>query len=249
VIEMLAGAGEAGPVSARLRIRLPETTWIETVSTSFPNATFRLLAGVPTDRGAMHLGKVRADTPEAVTAAIRDRPDVLEYEQLHVTADRALARYEADETGHYEFLEHAGVVPDYPVVVRNGWFTVHLTDTREATRAIRDGLEAADMPFELMTIGDPLDDDRLLTNRQREALDVALQAGYFEVPRESPLADVAEAPDVDTSTASGLIRRGVAKLVEPTGPERAGRHERPSIYHRTREQARACPPIHRTPTG
>jgi predicted DNA binding protein len=197
-------------VSARFRIRLPGSAWIEPVSTSFPNATFRLLAGVPTDRGAMHLGEVRADRPDTVAATVRNHPDVLEYEQLHATDDRALARYEAAETGLYEFLEHAGVVPDYPVVVRNGWFTVDPTDTREAIRAIRDGLEAADMPFELMTIVNPLDDDRRLTNRQREALDVALQAGYFEVPRESPLADVAEALDVDTSTASGLLRRGVA---------------------------------------
>jgi predicted DNA binding protein len=211
---MLAGAGEVGHVSARLRIRLPETTWIETVSTSFPDAVFRLLAGVPTDRGAMHLGEVRADRPEAVTAAIRDRPDVLEYEQLHVTADRALARYEADETGHYEFVEHVGVVPDYPTVVRNGWFSVDLRDTRERVTAIRDTLEAAGMPFELVSIVDSLDDDRLLTDRQCEAIDVALRAGYFEVPRESSLADVADTLGVDSSTASGLIRRGVATLVE-----------------------------------
>ena len=56
-------------------------------------------------------------------------------------------------------------MPDYPVVVRNGWFTVDLTDAREAIRAIQDGLEAAYVPFDLMTIGDPLDDDRLLTDR------------------------------------------------------------------------------------
>ena len=220
---MAAATNGGRKVSARLRIRLPPTAWIDTVSTAFPTATFRLLAGMPTECGAMHLGEVRAERPAAVADAIRDHPAVVEYENLHATTDRALARYEAEETGLYEFVEHAGVVPDYPVVVRNGWFTVDLTDTRDRVTAIRDGLEAAELPHELVSIvhlydDDPIvalhDDDRRVTPRQREALDVALQAGYFEVPRESTLAEVAEVLDVDTSTASGLIRRGVGTLVE-----------------------------------
>ena len=58
---MSANAVDGENVSARFRIRLPGSARIETVSTSFLNATFRLLAGVPTDRGAMYLGEVRAD--------------------------------------------------------------------------------------------------------------------------------------------------------------------------------------------
>ena len=202
-------------VSARLRIGLPPTAWIDTVSTAFPTATFRLLAGMPSECGAMHLGEIRAERPAAVADAVRDHPAVVEYEKLHATTDRALARYEAEETGLYEFVEHAGVVPDYPVVVRNGWFTVDLTDTRERVTAIRDGLEAAELPHELVSIVALQDGENpQVTARQREALDVALQAGYFEVPRESTLAEVAEVLDVDTSTASGLIRRGVGTLVE-----------------------------------
>jgi predicted DNA binding protein len=221
---MTADADRGEHVSARLRISLPDSAWIETVSTSFPTATFRLLAGMPTDRGAMHLGEVRADRPDAVADAVRAHPDVLEYEQLHATADRALARYVAEGTGLYQFVEHAGVVPDYPVVVRNGWFTVDLTDTRARIAAIRDGLEAAGVPYDLVSIVEPLGDDRLLTDRQREALDVALQAGYFQVPRDATLAEVADALGVDTSTASGLVRRAVGTLVEaaragPGGPD------------------------------
>ena len=211
---MAAATNGGQKVNVRLRIGLPPTAWIDAVSTAFPSATFRLLAGMPTECGAMHLGEVRAERPAAVADAVRDHPAVVEYENLHATADRALARNEAEETGLYEFVEHAGVVPDYPVVVRNGWFTVDLTDTRERVTGIRDGLEAAELPHELVSIVELQDDDRRVTPRQREALDVALQAGYFEVPRESTLAEVAEVLDVDTSTASGLIRRGVGTLVE-----------------------------------
>lgn len=201
-------------VSARFRIRLPTSSWIESVSTAFPAATLRLLAGLPTDRGAMHLGEVRADRPDAVAEAVRDHPSVFEYERLHATEDRSLARYEAAETGLYAFLERTAVVPDYPVVVRDGWFTVDVTDTRARVESVRSRLQAADVPFEVLSLVEPVDDDRLLTDRQREALDVALQAGYFEVPRESTLAEVADRLGVDPSTASGVIRRAQAKLVK-----------------------------------
>lgn len=211
-------------VTVRVRIRLPESAWIASVSTAFPDATFRLLAGMPTDRGELHLGEVRSDSPDTVTAAIRDHPAVIEYQRLYRDDDRSLARYEAAETGLYGFLERTVVVPEYPVVVRDGWFTVDVTDSRERVAALRNGLDAAAMPFEVLSLVEPGPDDRPLTDRQREALDVAIRAGYFEVPRESTLAEVADALDVDTSTASGVIRRATATLVKHarTGPERPG---------------------------
>lgn len=220
-IVMSDGPDEGRKVSVRVRIRLPETAWIASVSTAFPDATFRLLAGIPTDRGAMHLGEIRSDRPDRVAAAVREHPSVLEYQQLHGDGDRSLARYEAAETGLYAFLERTAVVPDYPVVVRDGWFTVDVTDTRERVTSLRENLDAAGMPFEVLSLVEPGPDDRPLTARQREALDVAIRSGYFEVPRESTLAEVADALDVDTSTASGVIRRATATLVKRarTGPE------------------------------
>lgn len=210
---MVDGPDASRKVTARFRVELPPDSWIRTVSRSFPASTFRLLAGLPTDRGAMHLGEVRSDTPDAVSEAVRAHPSVLDYERLHATADRTLARYETTETGLYDFLERAAVVPDYPVVVRDGWFQVDLTDTRDRVESFGAGLEASTRPYELVALVETVDEDALLTARQREALDVALQAGYFEVPRECRLADVAEALDVDPSTASGVIRRAEAKLV------------------------------------
>ena len=159
---MSGDAIDGDHVSARFRIRLPGSAWIESVSTSFPTATFRLLAGVPTDRGAMHPG-LTGPTPSlrrsGSTRMCSNTPNRTRRTTGPWLPTRPPRR---DCTSS---LKHAGVVPDYPVVVRNGWFTVDLTDTREAIRAIQDGLEAADVPFDLMTIGDPLDDDRLSTDR------------------------------------------------------------------------------------
>ena len=53
-----------------------------------------------------------------------------------------------------------------------------------------------------------------LTERQRTALEAALAAGYYEIPRTGSVADVADALDCATSTAGELLRKAEAALVE-----------------------------------
>jgi predicted DNA binding protein len=55
--------------------------------------------------------------------------------------------------------------------------------------------------------------DAGLTDRQRDALLVALKTGYFEEPREVTLSDVATELDISQPAASGLLRRGIKRLV------------------------------------
>jgi hypothetical protein len=52
-----------------------------------------------------------------------------------------------------------------------------------------------------------------LTGRQREALPAAWAAGYYEVPREGSVADVADALGVAEATAATHLRKAEARLV------------------------------------
>ncbi|WP_254864489.1 helix-turn-helix domain-containing protein [Halovivax gelatinilyticus] len=53
-----------------------------------------------------------------------------------------------------------------------------------------------------------------LTNRQFEALSIARELGYYEVPRESNLAAVADRLECSESAASRLLRTAERALVE-----------------------------------
>jgi predicted DNA binding protein len=53
-----------------------------------------------------------------------------------------------------------------------------------------------------------------LTDRQRAALEAAVSVGYYEVPREGTVADVADVIDCSTSTAGELLRKAEAAVVE-----------------------------------
>jgi len=71
--------------------------------------------------------------------------------------------------------------------------------------------------------------DSLLTPRQREAIQLAAELGYYEEPRETTYEEIAELLGCTSSTANSLLRRAEARLVEAylSGPA-PGDHSSPS---------------------
>jgi len=182
-------------ISARFRIELPEGIWVGELSREYPQATFRLLSGYKIEDRAIELGDIRRDDPEEIVEAMRAHPS---------TTDTAL----------YEFVEQSGFTIEFPIDVQAGWYEFDLTGTRAEFETLRDTLEAAPLPFELESIVHTTESGALLTDRQRELLESAVREGYFEVPRECTLAELAASIGVDKSTASTVLRRGEATLLK-----------------------------------
>lgn len=55
-----------------------------------------------------------------------------------------------------------------------------------------------------------------LTDRQREALRIAYERGYFAIPRRTSLEDVAAELDISPSSVSERLRRAQTQLIEET---------------------------------
>jgi len=212
VVVTVAGGG-ASVIASRFRIQLPEDTWVADLSRDAPDATFRLLSGVRAGETAIELGETTADDPAAIGRAIADHGSIVSYRRLELTDDRVLARYETTDTGLYEFVAESSLPVEYPVVVEDGWYEFDLTGSRETFDRFRGALEESDRRFELLSIVHSEDASGLLTERQREVIAAALRRGYFEVPRDCTLAELAADLDVDKSTASRVLRRGQARVL------------------------------------
>jgi len=88
-------------------------------------------------------------------------------------------------------------------------------------RAVVERLEEAFPETELTakrevepTEGSALPDEADLTDRQREALEAAYRAGYFEWPRDSTAEEVAESLGVASPTLHGHLRKAEHRLVD-----------------------------------
>ena len=209
-------------IQAQFRIQLPETMWVAELSQEFPDATFRLLSGYRQEEVALELGEVLTDDPDAAVEATRAHPSIRNYELLEAEDRRALGKYETTDTDLYEFVEVSSLTIEFPVDVRNGWYEFALTGTREELDQFGTILDGSPFRYELESLVTTAGTETLLTDRQREVLKAAVREGYFEVPRECTLAELAETLEVDKSTASTILRRGEATLVKwfVTGPEK-----------------------------
>lgn len=200
-------------IRARFRLVLADDIWVSEVSKSYPDATFRLLTGVPKGDRALELGEVRADDAELIGETVRDHPDIRAYEGLYVGDGRVVAQYEAVENRLYEFLWESTLPPEFPVIVNAGEMEFELTTTREQFETFGDALDSRDRQYELLSVVSTGDGDSLLTARQRECVSVALRNGYFDVPRGCTLSELADSLGIDKSTASETIRRGTGRII------------------------------------
>ena len=55
-----------------------------------------------------------------------------------------------------------------------------------------------------------------LSEKQRETLVTALEMGYFKIPRESTLDEIAKTLDISTNSTSERLRRAQTNLVSNT---------------------------------
>ena len=101
-------------------------------------------------------------------------------------------------------------------VGRDGeWFCKLRFESRRSISDFQTYCSDRDVSFTLLRLNDtqvPKLAQFDMTTAQRDAIVVALQMGYFSVPRECELSDVAEALDLSPNAVSERIRRGEANL-------------------------------------
>lgn len=100
---------------------------------------------------------------------------------------------------------------------RGGWWrcTIRLPD-RSGLSEVRDWLDTNGVEYQLESVfsdtgrnGSGIE----LSEQQRAVLKVALDKGYFEIPRNGTLDDIAAELDISSQAASERLRRGHRQLV------------------------------------
>lgn len=109
----------------------------------------------------------------------------------------------------------AEVLFDPPVVFRDsGAVAFEAVGSSAALRAFHDSLaELGELTIERVAPFERTRSTSPLTDRQFAALEAAVAAGYYEVPRSGTVADVATALDCAKSTAGELVRKAEATVL------------------------------------
>lgn len=206
-------ARDGSRVEARFRVRLPDGVWIGEVSRRLPNAEFRILSGLRVDDQAVEICEVLANDLDRVGRTIVDHPAILSYRELESARDRAIVKYKTGDTVLNKFGGLASVLPEYPVVVRDGWYEFDLTGTGDEFKHFQAALEELDRAYEIRSTVETKEIPNLLTDRQRTIFDTAYQEGYFDIPRTCNLEELATEFDTCKSNVSQILRRGKTQIL------------------------------------
>jgi predicted DNA binding protein len=157
-------------------------------------------------------------------------PAAAERAVAEIESLQATSRVRGDD-GTYVFLQQSafefpGVVLDViadasviflpPVVFdEDGSVTFEAVGEIEALGAFHDELaDLGALTIERVAPFHRSESPSRLTDRQHAAIEAAVAVGYYELPREGTIEDVAERLDCATSTAGELVRKAEAAVVE-----------------------------------
>lgn len=200
---------------ATLAVDLPEETWIHAISSDHPEAVVRVLSVLPDGDIGTGLAELRTDEPVAVLAAIDDHSDIESIELLQQFDDRALVQFETASPFLLGHLAGVGVPLETPFVIRDGTVELSLTTSNERLSSLGNRLDAADIAYETRAVHpEPGRGADRLTDRQREMLLAAVEAGYYETPRAASLTEVAGSMGIAKATGSDLLHRAESTLVD-----------------------------------
>ncbi|MFC6825863.1 helix-turn-helix domain-containing protein [Halopelagius fulvigenes] len=178
--------------------------WLAELSTEFPDDEFRLLATQLRDEGALVTLEVRTSDGGDVVREFETTPEVTEIELLHTDPQVVLLQFLTGSSKAYDPLYESGCISIYPTILRNGWFSVHVVAGHESLSAYLAELAAAKIPYRVRSLTNSHETAAVLTTRQREFVETAVERGFYDDPRTCTLTELAETLGIHKSAASRL---------------------------------------------
>lgn len=198
---------------ARLKVKPPGGP--AELSTMFPDDRYRFLASRYGEDAVITFFEAETQNHDAVIQFLDETSGISSYEVLH-----------ADEHGLVIELVtpwipapvrtalDAGVLPDDPMVIRDGWVIAEITTSQERLSRFKDEMERAGLTYEVERVTQSRDPTELLTGRQQRVITEALEHGYYDSPRGCSLTELAESLSTSKSTISGVLHRAEGRIIK-----------------------------------
>lgn len=160
----------------------------------------------------------RGHSKAEIERALREDPTVNGFEEITAKDDALL--YDLDISGAGIALRDVIQEENGAILAASGeqgqWeFKLRFRDKDDLTR-LYDRLEEEGITPDVQRIhefDEASDEGDLLTDPQREAFETAIEQGYFEIPRETSLEEIASEMEISHQAASERLRRGYERLI------------------------------------
>lgn len=210
-------------ITAVIRVQHPDLVLTQTV-TYDQTATVKPVSEAGTDpQSGKYLYHIHSDDFDRFEEGLQIDHTIADYEQVLRNGEETIYSFEYADQAKL-FSPVISVANGVALDMENdgtAWTMTVWIPSRKQLSQLWEYATDNDIEIELKRVNEytnPLETDAGLTENQREALLVALEAGYFEEPRDASLCDVAAELEISQPAASGLLRRGMKRLILSTLP-------------------------------
>ncbi|QSG09646.1 helix-turn-helix domain-containing protein [Halapricum desulfuricans] len=200
---------------AKLTLTVPEEVWLGELARLYPDATFRVLAALSDDVDAgVGLAEVVAEDTSAVLSKMAGYEDVTDIDRLQEEDGKVLIRFRTTMPLLLFPARDSGIPLEMPFEISDGEAVWEVTAPQDRLSALGEQLDQFDIGYTVDYIHQHVTEEPLLTDRQRRLVVEAVEAGYYDTPRESSLTELAEEVDIAKSTASETLHRAEEQIVK-----------------------------------
>lgn len=206
-------------LTAEFKLRSPRLPLTD-VAGAMSDLTFRLeSAEQPHSGPVVFFIRVTGPSFEGVDAAFTESTSVSE--QFLISEVESVQMHQlvlADARPAFlDTLWFHKTFPESVTIVADGWRIKQQFANRDEFSAYQEFWQAIDFSFDLDRLYDSTSTDAELmglSDKQREALLTAYEAGYFAVPQEASLDDIAAVLDISRSALAERLHRAQSHLIE-----------------------------------
>ena len=205
---------------ARIKIKFPDKLWISELFKNFPDVKMEISYFLPYDLEKSignSIIEIMHYNIDSIIQEIRNHPSVFEFSILEQEDKKVKFNVKTKDPYLLYAVIKCGVLINFPVRVKDGYAYWRLISSRKSIDQLLTLFEQRNIDFELLRIGKSpylLEDDKhKLTFDESNVLDKAISLGFFEIPRNISLEELANKLGKSKSALSVMLRKIIKKKV------------------------------------
>jgi len=199
---------------AKLRLTIPEGVWVGDLSRRYEGAQFRILAALTDEGAGVGLAEITSEALDAVLGEMRETGDIVTVDVLQRRETTALVQFETSTPVLLFPVRDSGVPLEMPFDIVGGEATWEITAPRERLSALGEQLSQFGISFTVEEIRQRIEDSQLLTDKQSDLVEAAVERGYYDTPRTCSLTELADELGMAKSTCSETLHRAEGKVIK-----------------------------------
>jgi len=191
-----------------ISVRLPENHWAGDSTREFPHAKITIDEHMPLPKGrGSAIGRAYGEELAGFRAILEKHRGVESISFFGGNEDCVEFSIVVAKGGggFVRPLIESEVVPQTPFSVSDGWVEWEFSTDREHVIKLVSQLKKSGLPHKIHSLTKEVS-ERLLTVRQREVFDLAINHGFYDTPRKVTLTRLAKISGVSKSTLCEMIQ-------------------------------------------